>query len=220
MEFIKKWIKRWQNNRKGKKLVDQAGRLDVRKQELERDCRKHRNRLDELKRQAVEAKNAGKTGVLDDILATMKEVDGKLRNANFMLNNIDKKREKLLKAVQIIETSTDDLFSGEDIDFDTIEDLDADIAIKTEDLELDHRRVSRLNSTVSDERERYSESQRDDLLKQFDMDEAVEENKKTEAEVSDLKRQIDSSDESVEDLEKLYDDSKESKTDPLGTVQE
>ncbi|MBN2202278.1 hypothetical protein JW777_10015 [bacterium] len=201
MNFLVKWFRRWRNRRKAGDLLDQAGRLDLRKQELEKDRRRHHQRMDELRQAAETAQKEGNTGRLDDLLADMKELDGKLRNTNFLLNNLDRKRDKIMKAVQIIQTATDDVFSAEDIDFDIIEDLDAEIAVRSEDLDRDARRTDRLQATVSDTRERFSDSQRNELLRQFDME---PDGQVAEQEVPASKRVAK---DDAEHAEKLFDES-------------
>jgi hypothetical protein len=229
MNFITRWLNKRKNYRKAGALTKQAGKLDVRKQQIERDYRRERDRMQELRARAAEAKQQGNTGRLDDLLAEMNDLDYKMRNANFLLNNLNKKREKLLRAAEIYRTASDDIFSGEDVDVDSVEDLDAQIAIETEDLEREHRMVSRLDSTLADTRERLSDTQRDDLLKKFDLD--ADAATETVADATDQRQKAMDEEEEMrqaEEMEALLKESMDkkpdkketeyNKTDPLGKV--
>ena len=227
MRYFKRLIQKYRLKFKIEKMQKQVRKLDVRKQQLEKECRMLSSRIDDLRKNAAKTQKQGLTSRLDDILSALKDNDLKLRNANFLLNNLDKKREKLMRAIEIARTATDDIFSGESIDFDLLENLDAQISIDAEDLQLGHKQISRLHSSLSDTRERLSSSERYDLLKQFDLETDIETEDMTDS-AEYLEKREDKVDdmESVEKMERLLMRSLEEtseemeledcKTDPLG----
>jgi hypothetical protein len=227
MVTFKRLIQKIKLKLKTRKLLAQVGKLDVRKQQLEKECRLYNTRIEDLRKEASDAQKQGRKGNLDDLLSAMKDYDLKQRNANFLLNNLDKKREKLMRAIEIYKTAIDDIFSGEDVDFNLVEDLDAQIAVDTEDLQREHRQISRLHSSLSDTRERLTDTERDNLLKRFELDSEIEtvteesEQRIKERNEVDEMRQAEEMEELLKSsLEKSPEDcgKENSKTDPLGSV--